>query len=156
MIGDDLDRMLEAVVRLELNISRLYLRYHQLLPEDGPFWWRLSLEEKNHAALLRSADQLAAVHGIPDGMLPERLEDVLGLNARVEACIAAASAGSVDRAAAFRCALELERSAGEVHFQTFMESAAEGGLARVFRSLNQGDMDHAGRVGAYMEEHGIS
>ncbi len=126
MPQDDLNRLLEAAVRLELNIGRLYVRYHQLLPEDASFWWRLSLEEKNHAALLRSADQLTGIaHEVPPGLLPERLEDVLDLNARVEACIVGTVAKPPTRAEAFRCALELEQSVGEVHFQSFMAEAAE-------------------------------
>ncbi|MFO7610669.1 MAG: hypothetical protein R6X35_16035, partial [Candidatus Krumholzibacteriia bacterium] len=60
------------------------------------------------------------------------------------------------RGEAFALALELEQSAGEAHFQNFMESDGSGSLARVFQSLNRGDMDHAQRLRSYMTEQGLA
>ncbi len=149
--------LLAEAVRLEMNIGKLYVRFHQSLPDDGAFWWQLAMEEKNHASLLRSADQIASVvHDFPAGLLPEQLQEIRELNARIEARIVAEAAAPSTRNAAFGFALELEQSSGELHFQTFMETVSTGQLSRIFQSLNRGDMDHAQRLRTYMQERGIS
>ncbi|MEA3487197.1 MAG: hypothetical protein U9R20_06020 [Thermodesulfobacteriota bacterium] len=50
----DFSYLIEESINLELNIADLYFLFHELFPEDADFWWRLVLEEKNHAALIRS------------------------------------------------------------------------------------------------------
>ena len=155
--NEGIPALLAEAVRLELNIGKLYVRYHHSLPDDGDFWWQLAMEEKNHASLLRSADQIApVVREFPAGLLPEQLQEVRDLNAMIEARIVAEAATPSDRRAAFAFALELEQSAGELHFQTFMETVSTGQLSKIFQSLNRGDMDHAQRLRTYMQERGIA
>lgn len=155
--NDGIAELLIEAVRLELNIGKLYVRFHHSLPDDGDFWWQLAMEEKNHASLLRSADQIStAAHEFPAGLLPEQLQEMRDLNARIEARIVAEAAAPSARNAAFAFALELEQSAGEQHFQNFMETVNTGQLSRIFRSLNRGDMDHAQRLRTYMQERGIA
>jgi hypothetical protein len=52
--NDNRKRMLEESVQLELNFGKLYSIFADLFSEDCGFWWRLGIEENNHASLLRS------------------------------------------------------------------------------------------------------
>ncbi|MFN2370591.1 MAG: rubrerythrin family protein [Candidatus Krumholzibacteriia bacterium] len=157
MAHDDLAALLDAAIGLELAISRLYLRFHHDLPGDADFWWQLAMEEKNHAALLRSVDMMATTAaGVPDGLLPGRVQELRDLVARIEECLVRYAGSPAARDEAFALALELEQSAGEAHFQNFMESDGSGSLARVFQSLNRADMDHAQRLRSYMTEQGLA
>ena len=58
-MGQNFDQLIQEAIQLELNIAKLYLLFHQLLPEDSTFWWKLVIEEENHAALLKTIEQMA-------------------------------------------------------------------------------------------------
>lgn len=157
MAHDDVAALLDAAIQLELGVSRLYLRFHHDLPDDSAFWWQLAMEEKNHAALLRSADQMAlSAAGVPAGLLPGQVQELRDLTARIEEHLVRYAGTPAARTEAFALALELEQSSGESHFQNFMEADGGGPLARIFQALNRGDMDHAQRLRAYMAERGIA
>jgi len=57
-MDDNLTKLLEEAILLELHVSKLYLLFSKLFPEDADFWWQICLEEKNHAALLKSGKTL--------------------------------------------------------------------------------------------------
>ena len=52
--------LINEAIQVELNVARLYLLFHELLPEDATFLWELVIEEENHAALLRTIEQMDA------------------------------------------------------------------------------------------------
>lgn len=53
-MGNEIIDILNESIKLELNVAELYMLFYEIFPEDSNFWWDLSLEEKNHASLLRS------------------------------------------------------------------------------------------------------
>ena len=56
---------------------------------------------------------------------------------------------------AFNLALKLAQSAGEIHFQQFMEKSSGSKLDLIFKRLNGDDKDHAMRILSYMKDYGI-
>lgn len=154
---DSFERVLDAAIELELNVSRLYRRFHHALVEDSHFWWELCLEEKNHANLLRSAAKIAAAsRQRPVGLLPDTIEELTAVNRRIEGVLAQRPEEFPrDRAEAFRLAVELEGSVGELHFQRFMAMPPANKIGKVFQDLNRDDKDHEVRILRYMEQHGI-
>jgi len=56
-MSDDLRRLIDEAIKLELNMAELYLSFHNRFSEDAGFWWKLTIEEKNHASLLKSGKQ---------------------------------------------------------------------------------------------------
>ena len=50
----DLLQLANEAMRLEYNVSKLYMIFRDSLPEDTEFWWKLVIEESNHAALIKS------------------------------------------------------------------------------------------------------
>ena len=156
MSEKDLRKLLDEAIRLELHVSDLYVLFHTLFPDDAAFWWKLSLEEKNHAALLKSGRE----HFLPVGQFPVELIDVtletlVARNQELRETCSGFAATPPSRADAFRFAFALETSAGELHFQHAMEELPRTQAMKIFQALNNEDRDHAERIRRYMEEHGI-
>jgi hypothetical protein len=62
----------------------LYFLFHTLLPDDADFWWKLVLEEKNHAALIKSGKEYFEPKGkFPHNLLAKSLEDLEDINSRL-------------------------------------------------------------------------
>ena len=49
---------LEESIALELNIGDLYQLFSAKFEQDFNFWWKLSIEEMNHAALIESINDV--------------------------------------------------------------------------------------------------
>jgi hypothetical protein len=61
-----------------------------------------------------------------------------------------------DRKAAFNAAIEIEKSAEEVHYQNIMTKKADSWFIKVFQELNEYDRDHLKRVVKYVKENKIT
>ena len=117
----------------------------------------MAIEEKNHAALLKSLDEFVSqLSEIPKRISKISLIDLEELNSRLEKLIPQCNDTPPSREEAFRIAYSLETSAGESHFQEFADDGSGSKIAKIFRQLNQSDVDHALRIKDYMETHGIS
>lgn len=148
--------IIEESIRLELNVAALYMLFFDQFPEDSEFWWKLVIEEKNHAALLKSIrDIFMEVTGIPEELFAESIEDLRKANSVVEESIRHFKDVMPTREKAFNAALSLEGTAGEVHFQGFMSADTDNSISRVFKQLNGEDRNHALRLREYMEATGI-
>jgi hypothetical protein len=151
----DYEQLLDESIQLELNVGQLYLLFHQLFPEDAEFWWALSIEEENHAALLRTVQEMENLNvAMPPDLFPEGLHDLKESNklinqARID------FKDQPDRIKAFQFAYLIENSAGEYHYDAFMQNAPESRITDIFKLLNGDDVDHANRIRQYMEQHRI-
>jgi hypothetical protein len=155
-MNEELSQLIKESVQLELNVAELYLVFYHAFPDDADFWWRLVIEEKNHAALIRSIEEGFMPAGIlPDQLLSSSLDKIREANTAIVTLIARFKTAPPLREDAFSIAHTLEESAGEIHFQTFMKKVAESGIDEVFQRLNRADKDHASRICSYMEKHGI-
>ena len=149
--------LIDESIRLELNVGNLYLLFHDLFPQDAPFWWHLAEEEKNHAALIRSGKEyFAPLDQFPQGMIHDNISELKEANGKVLSIIKECKAHTPSRAEALNFALAIEQSAGECHFQKFMDNKTDSPIDRIFRELNDGDAAHAKRITVYMEKNGIS
>jgi len=73
----DFSQLINEAIQLELNVAKLYLLFHKLQPEDAAFWWALVIEEQNHAALLKTVEQMDASRvEIPEGIMPPGLAEL--------------------------------------------------------------------------------
>jgi len=148
----DFDALLAESVKLELLVADLYCQFTNSFPEDADFWGKLMFEEVNHASIIRSVAEFYKPLGVlPHGLLAPVLQDVRDINDKLGALIEQWQGAGQSREAAFNIALELEQSAGELHFQKFMASQeASSAVAQVFKGLNRDDRDHAERIRLYM------
>ncbi|HCD36107.1 rubrerythrin family protein [Chlorobium phaeovibrioides] len=149
-----LDQLLDASIQLELNLAKLYTLFNDLFEEDEEFWWQLSMEERGHAALLQQEKKDPSVV-FPENLLAKDLLALNESNGRITALVTQFRQNPPTRREAFDIALELELSAGESHYQEFLDSPSESATANIFKQLNQEDRDHAERIRSYMTESGI-
>jgi len=155
MNNDQLELANEAI-QIEHYVSDLYMIFHCTFSEDAEFWWRLGLEEKNHASLLTcGVEDYMPRDLFPIEMIDPSLQDMQEMNKKLVSLIDQYQNNPPSRETAFQVALEVENSAGEVHFQEAMEQAPRWKMMKIFQKLNQDDKDHAKRIRAYMKEKGI-
>jgi len=149
--------IVDESINLELNASRLYTLFHETFPEHAGLWWGLVVEEKNHAALLRSIKECFAPAEIfPAELLASSLQVIQKNNAELLRLIKQFEKVPPTVEESFRVALELEQSAGEAHYQQFMGRQVESRIDLIFQKLNKEDKNHAERLLAYMKNKGIS
>jgi len=140
-----------ALIELEENASRLYLTFSSLIKEDYNFWWGLSNEELNHSAILKTGIQFAKINKLPH-ITTENLEDVRKLNKQFDGIIEDFEKNP-NRQKAFEIALEIESSAGESHYQEFMDTQSDDKVVQILQKLNKEDDDHYNRIKKYYGEN---
>jgi len=147
--------MIEEAIKLEMNISKLYMLFYRLFSDDSDFWWELAIEEQNHAALLKTARQMNKSDvTIPKEMLPAGVEELVDSNHRIMQALDEFEI-SPERNRAFQVALTFETGAGELHYNTFMKNQDHSVVSSVFKKLNSDDIDHAQRIRKYMTDNQI-
>ena len=148
--------LLDESIQLELNLAKLYTLFNDHFAEDEEFWWQLAMEERSHAALLQQEKkQPQPLAFFPENLLSRDLEALKANNALIVGAFDTFGASPCSREKAFELALQIEMSAGESHFQEFMDSENDSLTAEIFRQLASEDQNHARRIREYMEENGI-
>jgi hypothetical protein len=153
----ELSRILDETIQLELNVADLYLSFSHVFSEDKEFWSLLAVEEKNHAALLRSGKLESLDKGhFPAKALTTNLDALIKVNKEIKALVKEHKQKPPSRASAFEIAIKIEESTGEIDFSCFMEQAADSLASKLFGRVNSEDRDHACRLRNYMREKGIA
>lgn len=147
--------IINEAIKLELSIAELYFLYYKIFPDDADFWWELSLEEKNHASLLKTVLQFNDSNvEIPEDMLPTEVEELVKSNNSIEEFIRTIEV-SQDRTRAFQFAFMMENSTGELHYDLYMKEGPDSATTKLFQRLNGDDIDHAKRIRQYMLDQQI-
>jgi len=155
-MNNNLAQLIDEAFKLELNVAALYMSFHHTFPEDSSFWWNLALEEKNHAALLKTGMQHFMQHGLfPYQIVNTTVEALVQANNELERLLEKQKETPLSRESAFNLAIKLEESAGEIHFQYAMEKEPDSLAMKLFASLNKDDKDHVRRIREYMRDKGI-
>ena len=114
------------------------------------------MEEKNHAALVRSGKEfLKSGMDFPDELFHNNLENLEYMSSKLSSMIKDFKKKPPSREEAFNYALKIENSACEVHFQKFMDEESDIKIGEIFRKLNEEDKDHENRIRAYMIDNDI-
>ncbi len=152
-----LSQILAETIQLELNVADLYLSFSHTFSEDRDFWSHLAVEEKNHAALLRTG-KLESVdkEDFPVKALTTNLDALIKVNKEIKALIKHHKRKPSSRASAFEIAIRVEESTGEIDFSCFMEQETDPLALKFFSRVNSEDRDHARRLRNYMREKGIA
>ena len=148
---------LKESIELELNVGEVYQLFCVKFPQDYDFWWKLSIEEMNHAALIESINDVFLTDSVPSLDSIEKLNiDLHNMNLSIKAKIEQYKSISPTRLEAFKYGFELENSTGESHFEIFMTSVPKSPVLKIFQKLNGDDLNHAKRIEKYMKDNGIS
>ncbi|MBN2427093.1 MAG: rubrerythrin family protein [Deltaproteobacteria bacterium] len=154
-MADPFLKLIEEAIYLEWNIGKLYTLFHSMFPEDAEFWWLLALEEKNHAALIRSGlEYFTTGNYFPASLVDMNMEGLKVANQKVLSWLREFEENPPTRKAAFEIGLEIENFAGELHFQNYVESQGSSRIDLIFKELNRHDKDHAKRIRLYMDKVG--
>lgn len=149
--------VIEQSIELELNAAGIYALFHFAFPEDAAFWWQLHLEERNHATLLRSIKEtFMPISVFPEAFALPSIQQLHTANGRLRDLLATFRNHPPTRTEAFHVALEIELSAGEIHFQKFAEKQYENKIDKIFSQLIKEDKDHLQRIMRYMQERDIA
>ena len=78
-------RIADESIELELNLAKLYTNFSHIFQKDSNFWWNLSLEEKNHAAMLKSVREYFMPADVyPPEILSSKLQPLVETNQMLE------------------------------------------------------------------------
>jgi hypothetical protein len=156
MLTNLIREFLDESIQLELNVSDLYQLFYSKFPEDSEFWWQISLEEINHAALIRSINDLFLPDNIlPQGVIQTQSSELHQVNRSIRDRISNYKLNSPSRFEAFSYAYEIENSAGELHYELFMNENPVSNVEKIFQRLNGEDKNHALRIDNYMKMNNI-
>jgi hypothetical protein len=154
-MDDEFMKLIEEAIRLELNIAELYMLFYRQFDQDAQFWWQLVIEEENHAALLKTVQQMELTNvNTPRELFPERVGELEKVNLAIRETLVKFEK-TPERERAFQFAYMIETSAGEMHFNAFMKNSMESRVTRIFKKLNGADLDHADRIKKYMASANI-
>ncbi len=143
-------------INLELNISELNLIFYRYFSDNSDFWWTLSLEEKNHAAIIKSAKEtLLSKEKFPEELLSTNVKAIKDANAKILEYLSKFRKKCCSIEEAFNIAYDLENSVTEIHFQKAMEDLNPDSILKVFQELNKSDKDHSIRIQKEMNKLGI-
>jgi len=142
-------QIFEKLAKIELLISDIYMRFSEAFEEDKEFWWRLAIEERGHASLIRAGCETFE----PMNLFPKELMDIPAeiLDKDVAGKEETLSKLSekpcpLSREQALKAAIEIEENDVERRFQLLMERASDSKSLKLFQTLNKDTQDHARRI----------
>jgi len=147
---------LEEAIQLEKLVAEVYTLFEKSFPEDYKFWNQLAQEEKNHATLLM------VIKNNPNwskkfvsSFAPGLLQEIKEINRWLSSLTETFSEKIPSRKTAFKTAIKIERSAGEVDYQNFMTRNIDSWILKGLQQINKYDRDHLNRLEQYMEKNKI-
>ena len=149
-------QLIEESIKVELNVAKIYMFFCDTFSEDSDFWWKLGLEEKNHADLFEIGRGISVVKPeFPVELLAPSVEMLYEANDKLISMLKEYRKKLPSREKAFNIALDIEQLAGELHFQLAMEKPFTSTIMDIYHKLNKEDKDHADRILTYMSDKGI-
>ena len=147
MNGNTIEELLNEAINLELNIQDLYVFYSKTYSRDHTFWWKLQLEEGNHASLLKAIKRSQETL-IQDAssILSEDYEELKKANDLIKTTLTKWKSKPASQSEAYQFALKIEQSAQELHLQNTIEQESELEIIKLFKKLTGADRDHAKRI----------
>ena len=144
-------------IALELNIGDLYQQFSAKFQQDADFWWKLSIEEMNHAALIESINDIFLTDNLLQASSIERqMDELKKINVSIKNQIDYFKHHSPSRIQAFELAFEIENSIGESHFELLMTVKPNSTVLKIMQKLNGDDVNHAKRMVQYMKENDLT
>ena len=128
----------------------------KLFAEDADFWNKLYYEELNHAALLRSVkSSITMSSDYTRTLSTDLLKEIINTKEWATSLLSDFSKASPDRKTAFKTAVEIEKTAGEIHYQKTMNKKTDSWFINTLQQLNEYDLDHLSRLERYIHEKNI-
>lgn len=149
---DQTIRMLEKFTEYELKVSELYMLYSRIFQEDSGFWSQMSMEEQDHAALIRSSIVYVQIGKFPRQMTYDCMEDIEEMLGRIDARINQYTLATPGVCEAYRFALQVERSPCEKGFRVAMLTDTDDRVMKIMQAIGNMDTLHYARVETLVEK----
>ena len=151
-----MEQLIDQSILLERNVGNLYLLFYKRLAQDKAFWLQMMVDEREHEALLKAAQAaVGSSDNFPADLLSDKLETISQTNQRILGLHDQYQKDPPSRQEAFRVALDLEKMAGEIHFNEAMHKDLAGGLVKTLQKLVHDDNAHYEKIANYMKEVGL-
>lgn len=153
---DQTIKMLEKYTEYELKVSDLYMLFSRIFPEDSKFWFDLSLEEKDHASLIKSSIVYVRIGKFPSQMAYDCMDSIDSMLDLIDSRIERYSAATPAKCEACRFALIVERSPCETGFLKAMTTETDDRVMQILQKVGRLDALHYTRVDNLMQKFGCS
>lgn len=151
--------LFSQVTEQEQLVSQIYMKFSEIFPEDRDFWWRLAMEEKSHASIGKSIQEVFAPMKLyPSEFLKESTDKLIKSNEEKKQILDKLNKNPLafTREQAIAAAIAIEDSDVEKIFQEIMEKIPETREDRLFQKLNADTADHIKKLKKYAEDSGLS
>ncbi|EKD26968.1 MAG: hypothetical protein ACD_79C00952G0006 [uncultured bacterium] len=148
-----LSDVLNESIQLESNLSELYLLFSGIFPDYKEFWYQLSMEENDHAALFRGGRE----YFVPMGKFPMEilgvnyLEIIKEINSQIQSITKEFKQEPPSLIYALNLAFQYEVSSGERIFEKAMNAKFPSKTLEIFQKLNGANKNHAERIKKVMD-----
>lgn len=145
---------LNEAINLELNVSKLYLLFSKINDFDYNFWYKLSIEEGGHAAILKNILYSYKLIEYDFNISEIELNELKQTN---EYILKLLKTNEYSRRDCFRIAINIENSAGEIHYQNLLDNdKIDDKIMKTFLKLNKEDDRHLEKITLYAQTHNIN
>jgi len=134
-------------IKLEENVSRLYLLFSKLYSEDAQFWMQLCKEEIEHASIYRNFLE----NHLPMTLFPEEIIDsdlgrIKANNTLIENEMEGFLVRHKRKMDAYRFAVQIEDMASEDIFQQAMTADTDNEALLLLQRINKDSVGHKQRI----------
>ncbi len=147
--------LFNKLISIEMLVSDIYLRYSELFEDDREFWWRLSVEERGHASLLKSGlETFGPMNLFPPELLSIPMDEIDKSIASKESFLKSIESPepSITRLQALKTAADMESGDIEGCFQRLMDRTEDSSrVGKLFRLLNKDSAEHSHRIRNYLD-----
>jgi len=137
----------DELIKLEQNAQKLYLLFSEKLNKFSNFWYKLSIEEANHASMIETS-KLFYENNITDGKYIDYdiIDGVIKTNKLfIDLTDNFLNDQTIDNA--INIGLLVESSVGEQHYEKILTDINDNDkFLCLFKRLNKGDIDHYNRI----------
>ncbi|MCP4130140.1 MAG: hypothetical protein GY754_03885 [bacterium] len=143
--------LLVTAIAVELKMADLYSLYYKLFDEDKDFWYQLMIEEKNHAALLKSARDQIQESNLPDELLCSNIEELQQVIDIINEKIELYRSGTPSKKKAYVFAIKIKNIGYEKHYQDILTGSPNSGVVKIMQEVNNQEINHAHRIEEIMD-----
>ena len=93
---------------------------------------------------------------LANGITDDLIQEVVNAKEWATSLLIKFSEIKPDRLTAFNTAIEAEKTAGELHFQSIMTKESDSWFIKLLRELNEYDRDHLRRINSYVADNNIA
>ena len=144
--------LINTSIKLELTVSKLYQLFSEMDTRDKEFWKVLSLEEENHASVLKTAKSIFMISDIfPEELVWNSKEKIEETIKELNLLIDRYSEESSTRGERFNMAYNIEMTEPQLNYQVFMDKEVKDCVNTLLKQLNGSNKKHVEKIMEYIK-----